>query len=188
MISSDPTVGSLIHGLTVTGRKQASDSAQNLVDQLESAGILANCNTIDEFHNKVKFFSSNFTRARQTAEECLRLLQTSLTLKYSSFPEGGQSFGGQDVCGSSYNVDPFDKQGETDSWEEMKRRIEGMEKCSRNYQIRNELRERYFGSYDAKDLKYYAQVWPLDSQNAGNTDAGVESVFQVIERLNIFLR
>lgn len=181
-------MGSLIHGLTITGRKQASDSAQNLVDQLESNGVLANCKTIEEFHDKVKFFSSNFTRARQTAEECLRSLQICLTLKYSSFPEGGQTFGGQDVCGSSYNIDPFDKKDETDSWDEMKKRIEEMEKCSRNYQIRNELRERYFGSYDAKDLKYYAQVWPLDMQNAGNIEAGVESVFQVIKRLDTFLR
>lgn len=178
----------MIHGLTATGRKQSSDSAQSMINQLESVGILASCNSIEEFHSKVIFFSSNFTRARQTAEECLRSLQILLTLKYSKFPEGGQSFGGQDVCGSNYNLDPFKKQDEPDTWEEMKSRIEVMEKCSRNYQIRNDLRERYFGTYDAKDLSYYTKVWPLDMQNAGNTDAGVESVFQVIERLKVFLR
>lgn len=39
--------------------------------------------------------------------------------------EWGQSFIGQDVCGSKYNVDPFGQQDlKPDAWAEMKRRIE----------------------------------------------------------------
>jgi len=39
--------------------------------------------------------------------------------------EWGQSFIGQDVCGSRLNVDPFDEQGDKpDAWELMKARID----------------------------------------------------------------
>lgn len=41
--------------------------------------------------------------------------------------EWGQSFIGQDVCGSKYNDDPFTEQSEKpDSWEDMKRRIDAL--------------------------------------------------------------
>jgi hypothetical protein len=42
--------------------------------------------------------------------------------------EWGQSFIGQDVCGSRYNDDPFAEQGnKPDAWEEMKKRIKAIE-------------------------------------------------------------
>jgi broad specificity phosphatase PhoE len=70
----------------------------------------------------------------------------------------------------------------------MKQRIDAIEKQSRSYTIRNELRERYFGGYDAKALRYYANVWPLDWESADNSESDVESVNQVIDRLQPFLR
>ena len=40
----------------------------------------------------------------------------------------GQSFIGQDVCGSKYNDDPFGGQkGSSDAWEEMRQRIAKLE-------------------------------------------------------------
>jgi broad specificity phosphatase PhoE len=51
-------------------------------------------------------------------------------------------------------------------------------------QIRKELRERYFGSYDAKELIFYNRVWTLDTINADNTERSVESVNQVIHRIS----
>ncbi len=44
----------------------------------------------------------------------------------------GQSFIGQDVCGSKYNDDPFSEQGSKPSaWDEMKRRIDRIEQMRR---------------------------------------------------------
>jgi len=57
-------------------------------------------------------------------------------------------------------------------------------KYSYPIQIRKELRERYFGSYDAKPLIYYNRVWTLDAINGDNTEYSVESVNQVIHRIS----
>ena len=190
VISSDPLTGSTIHGLTLLGQKQSQDSAQNLIDQLEKDNLLHQCKNLDDFNDKVLFFSSNFTRARQTAEGCIQSIQSLLMLKYpKDVNSWGRSFIGQDVCGSKYNDDPFEEQiDKPDSWEAMKQRIDTIERQSKSYIIRNELRERYFGNYDAKELKYYANVWPLDWEDANNNESGVESVNQVISRLKPFFR
>ena len=45
--------------------------------------------------------------------------------------EWGKSYIGQDVCGSKYNDDPFDEQGDKpDAWSQMKARIADIEKAA----------------------------------------------------------
>lgn len=68
-ISSDPSYGSLHHGLTETGKIQAQKSAAQLIDLIGKDNILSP-NTI--------FVSSNFTRARETTEECIQSLSSLL--------------------------------------------------------------------------------------------------------------
>jgi len=58
VISSDPTVGTTIHGLTVEGRLQARRAATRLVDLVGRENL-----------NQLYFYASDFTRAWQTAEE-----------------------------------------------------------------------------------------------------------------------
>lgn len=58
IISSLPDRGTTIHGLTASGRLQARNSAPHLIEAIGK----------DELANVI-MYSSNFTRARQTAEE-----------------------------------------------------------------------------------------------------------------------
>ncbi len=68
-ISSDSSYGSLHHGLTETGKIQAKNSAIKLIEIIGKNKILSS-NTI--------FISSNFTRARETTEECIQSLSSLL--------------------------------------------------------------------------------------------------------------
>ncbi len=68
-ISSNALVGSSSHGLTELGVNQAKESATKLKELINS--------------NEVLFLSSNFTRARETAEYCIESLQKTYNLNYN---------------------------------------------------------------------------------------------------------
>mmetsp|Transcript_44440 Transcript_44440/g.111305 ORF Transcript_44440/g.111305 Transcript_44440/m.111305 type:complete len:326 (+) Transcript_44440:50-1027(+) len=68
IISSLPARGTTIHGLTGLGRLQARESAPHLLEAIGEANV-----------GKILFCSSNFTRARQTAEEAAEALKEHLT-------------------------------------------------------------------------------------------------------------
>lgn len=61
IISSDPFVGSLKHGLTDLGRTQARGAALPLINLIGKEAFTK---------NEVVFLTSNYTRARDTASEC----------------------------------------------------------------------------------------------------------------------
>lgn len=67
IISSDPIIGSTIHGLTPKGQQQARQSATSLLDHVGRENL---CNMI--------VISSNFTRAHQTAKECCDAIERIL--------------------------------------------------------------------------------------------------------------
>mmetsp|Transcript_25387 Transcript_25387/g.49558 ORF Transcript_25387/g.49558 Transcript_25387/m.49558 type:complete len:333 (+) Transcript_25387:26-1024(+) len=67
IISSLPSRGTTIHGLTGLGRLQARESAPLLLEAIGEGNI-----------EKIVFCSSNFTRARQTAEEAAGALKELL--------------------------------------------------------------------------------------------------------------
>eukprot|EP01041_Mallomonas_annulata_P003863 gene3863-7709_t len=50
--------------------------------------------------------------------------------------------------------------------------------------FRKELRERFFGKFDATVLVNYNKVWPIDLVDANNNRQGVESVSDVISRIS----
>ena len=59
--------------------------------------------------------------------------------------EWGQSLGGCDVCASKLNDDPFAEESkQPDAWEEMKKRIEGLEKRSRAEELFFRENEGFF--------------------------------------------
>lgn len=60
VISSDPAVGTVRHGLTVEGRLQARRAATQLIDAVGREHV-----------DKLHFYASDFTRAYETAEEAL---------------------------------------------------------------------------------------------------------------------
>ena len=73
IISSDPDVGCKIHGLSALGKAQARGALTSLFEKLGGR---------DFDLSKVVFMSSNFTRARETAEECIKAMQLSLAMKH----------------------------------------------------------------------------------------------------------
>ena len=73
IISSDPERGCKIHGLSNLGRAQARAACASLFEKIGGRNVDL---------TKVVFLSSNFTRARETAEECIKSLQLSLAIKH----------------------------------------------------------------------------------------------------------
>ena len=65
IISSDPLVGTVTHGLTPLGREQARASAAQLTELLGNGVVPGDLVVV----------SSDFTRARETAEQALAALQ-----------------------------------------------------------------------------------------------------------------
>eukprot|EP00611_Tribonema_gayanum_P009942 TRINITY_DN19836_c0_g1_i3.p1 TRINITY_DN19836_c0_g1~~TRINITY_DN19836_c0_g1_i3.p1 ORF type:complete len:307 (-),score=52.86 TRINITY_DN19836_c0_g1_i3:162-1082(-) len=59
IISSDPAVGTVKHGLTTSGKVQARVAATQLIEAVGREAL-----------DELIFISSDFTRARETAEEC----------------------------------------------------------------------------------------------------------------------
>ena len=80
----------------------------------------------------------------------------SQTILNEEVREWGQSFIGQDVCGSRYNDDPFTEQSVKPlSWEDMKKRIDSLVESKLN----NTLQEKSTRSYVAENKKESGR-WP----------------------------
>jgi broad specificity phosphatase PhoE len=87
--------------------------------------------------------SSPFTRARETAEETLQAMQAILEFEHAPF-----------TVSSDYTEGP---RSPTD-WIVHLDRVRNAA-----VEIRDELRERYFGQLDALPLIFYNRVWPIDA-------------------------
>lgn len=135
IISSNPAIGTVEHNLTDMGIQQANEAALDLLEDLKESN-----DSTDPFNNVV-VISSDFTRAKETAEHCMNKVQQIIRTSYPS------------AVTSNFPIT-----------------------------IRTELRERYFGDYDAKELIFYNRVWPIDNVDADNNRFGVESVNAVINR------
>lgn len=72
VISSDPDIGSRMHGLTALGRSQARLAASELLRQVDR-------DTVDP--STLVFVSSHFRRARETAEQCIQAVQSALAIE-----------------------------------------------------------------------------------------------------------
>ena len=70
LISSAPQVGTKIHPLTDLGKEQARDSSGALIAAIEAAA-----STRGKPFQRILAFTSDFTRARETAELCLKGLE-----------------------------------------------------------------------------------------------------------------
>ena len=73
IISSEIVTGSTIHGLTPLGIDQAKQAAIPLLDVLDYK---------NNGFNKLVMISSNFTRARETAQECLHEMERITSQSY----------------------------------------------------------------------------------------------------------
>lgn len=83
IISSDPAVGTKIHGLTPHGRIQARRAATALVDAVGRD----NC-------HRLRFYASDFTRAWQTAEETQAAVVNLLEYECALVDDAGAVGGG----------------------------------------------------------------------------------------------
>lgn len=53
--------------------------------------------------------------------------------------------------------------------------------------IKDNLRERYFGDLDGKDLIYYNKVWPVDSVDGKNDMYGIYMCVYLYIHVNIYV-
>ncbi|CAN0153350.1 unnamed protein product, partial [Discosporangium mesarthrocarpum] len=92
IISSNPAIGTVGHGLTVDGSAQARAAATSLIELVGRAHV-----------DSLVFISSDFMRARQTAEECRAALQRIVSFER----EAGGDRGGK-VGGGGYELPPVE--------------------------------------------------------------------------------
>lgn len=136
IISSNPELGPVKHGLTELGVDQARQSASPLLELIGRDGL-----------RDTVFISSNFLRARQTADIAIAGIGQNL----------GSELVSQGILEDRLRID-------------------------------DGLRERFFGDLDAQSLVEYNKVWPVDTRNADNSDFGVESINQVVQRVGEVIR
>jgi len=74
----------------------------------------------------------------------------------------GQSYiGGQDVCGSKCNTDPFDEKDKPDPWQAMKKRIDAIvEKNRREQHLNSSHAVEKVGIVAKKDDTNGSGQWP----------------------------
>lgn len=146
VISSDPAVGTVRHQLTTEGRLQARRAATRLLDVVGREDL-----------DSLVFVSSDFTRAKQTAEEALTAVQAIVEYEMA-------------VC----KGDP----SRPDAACELL-----AAPLSLGVVLTPLLRERWFGSLDTLPLKNYNKIWPRDLVSAQHTYCDVESVEAVTARI-----
>jgi len=145
VISSNPDVGTVRHGLTTEGRLQARRAATQLLDIVGRESV-----------NGLVFVSSDFTRARQTAEEALSAVKAIIDYEMQ-------------VCladPSRPSEECVILQGPTST-----------------VVLTPLLRERWFGTLDTLELRNYNKIWPRDLVSARHSHCDVESVEDVAARV-----
>lgn len=155
IISSDPAVGTVKHGLTPLGRLQARRVGTRLVDLVGRDAL-----------RTLYFYSSDFTRARQTAEETLSAINNIVDFEARLAED-------LDLPAEEREAIPTEA-----------KLLPGL---SAGVRITPLLRERFFGEFDATTLLNYNQVWPRDLVSAAHTEFGVESVNNVAARVREFV-
>eukprot|EP00965_Chrysotila_dentata_P034262 1141570-Pleurochrysis_carterae.AAC.2 len=119
IISSDPSIGTTMHGLTALGRLQARRAATTLVDLVGRENL-----------GSTHFYSSDFTRALQTAEEALA---------------------------GVINLLEYENSVETDDSLELPALPSSL---TDGVKVTPLVRERYFGDFDGTVLSNYQQARP----------------------------
>lgn len=175
VISSNMQVGSTIHGLTPEGRAQARRAATDLIEKIGRNDLLQ--------PGKVLLVSSPFTRARETANEA-RLTMSKIIAFENEVYSSSSTSGSKGGVGQWVIAPPVD-------------RCILLEECGVDeaYEfaeipiiMKDDLRERYFGEMDGKELIFYNKVWPVDQKDAFNNRLGVESVQDVCTRCQRLLQ
>lgn len=161
IISSDPEIGGITHGLTSNGQAQARAAATSLIEQVGRDRV-----------DSLVFISSGFLRARQTAEQCRAAL-----IKIVAFER-------EATVGEEEDSPQLDGGGEAEGSVE----LESGHKFSPPLVIRQELRERSFGELDGTILVNYNKVWPEDLKDGRQGGYGVESVCDVAARIGDLVR
>ncbi|CBJ29761.1 conserved unknown protein [Ectocarpus siliculosus] len=169
IISSNPKVGSVKHGLTSNGRSQARVAATALIEAVGRDRL-----------DSLVFVSSEFLRARQTAEECRAALQNILSFERAAMAMGGGK--GDDAAADGTGAEGGDGEFSLDEGSM------GGYDVSPPLVIRQELRERAFGELDGTILVNYNKVWPEDLKDGMQEGYGVESVCDVASRVGRLVR
>lgn len=164
------------HGLTKLGYEQGVESATNLLDLLEQQHESSEDNT-----KNVIFYSSPFSRARQTAQACLdgmkgeaqseRAKQMGLDIQLDMIIEDGLMERYVKIFSLSMPL--------------LSIAFEKVCMFDIAYRTLNtpSLFNRFFGRLDAEPLSTYGFVWPVDMINVTHTEYDVESVAAVSTRI-----
>ena len=168
IISSDGEIGTTSHGLTPLGRFQARCSATSLLEFVSKLAAPGSVSGPDRSRvPDLLFLSSNFTRARETAQECIAALQRTLAFE-------------DEVLHAA------SKEGENHE-EREKEQEQTSGKKQFPLHITPGLRERCFGPLHGTALINYNVVWPIDEVDADNKRFGVESINDVITRVSALI-
>ena len=154
IISSDPAISTIQHGLSELGHEQAQKSASEfskwfLTDEKAQ-------------YSGVAIFSSDFTRARETAEH---MAQACANASIPLFIKDTQISASQASLYSK--VDD----------------IATVPSKNPSVNVETRLRERYFGKLNGKGDFNYDKVWEEDALSSDHTKWGVESVDSVTSRV-----
>lgn len=161
IISSDPVISTKEHGLTSIGRDQVQTSAMKFCNDYHnnrSGSASGNVNVNDI---PVAIYSSDFTRARETANIFANVL------KQNNVPllTGASASANTSTTSSSSTIDEHEY---TDN--------------SKYVQLEKRLRERYFGTFNNRSDEHYQDVWDIDCTDPNHTEYDVESVNSVVRR------
>jgi len=158
IISSDPKASTTQHGLSEIGKQQVEASAHSFCAQLQQE--------YDNNNNKQQTFvcivSSDFLRAKETAQIYAQVLQTETTIQLLIlFPRKNRT--------RSMHT------REKDNGEEEEKEVAAINLDTR-------LRERFFGDWNGQSDVHYTDVWNQDILDSSHTCYNVESVNSVMER------
>mmetsp|Transcript_18409 Transcript_18409/g.17718 ORF Transcript_18409/g.17718 Transcript_18409/m.17718 type:complete len:343 (-) Transcript_18409:98-1126(-) len=181
IISSDPLRGSEMHGLTITGKIQARRAAALLIEEVKRENL-----------KNVVFLSSNFMRARETASETLQAMINIIDFEEQPFREHIYNTYSMNMNAmQTINSDISEKTSTSKKTTVSTIQSDIHLLCLKNNKIdiiiKDNLRERYFGDLDGKDLIYYNKVWPVDAVDGANSRSGVESINDVIVRISTLI-
>jgi broad specificity phosphatase PhoE len=153
IISSDPAVSTIQHGLSELGKEQAKLAGITFYQQYLAPSSSSSDNNDDEYEG-IAIISSDFLRAKETASIFLQSLLLQSQQQQPSHHDNDDDY-------SSKKIQIYQNE----------------------IILNTQLRERYFGTLNGKSDRYYQNVWDVDCFNpSSSTEYHVECANHVLER------
>lgn len=184
IISSDPIISTKEHGLTDVGKDQVCSSAIKFCQDYKRERVLSPPSLSAA---AVAIYSSDFTRARETATIFAQTLHDhDIPLYFQNTSKRTGTSKKSGITGKSKNDDNNEDNEDNEDIENYYVDTPTIfENNFVRYDVR--LRERYFGEFNGQSDSHYQDVWDYDCLDANHTKYDVESVNKVIQRTSSFI-